>query len=141
MRTKYRPRVELLENWQGPLLAAPDYYAGKAGKLTLRADTERHGNGTVPGIRDKLARRAIRKARAAGMSSVACKIRDARMNRLQTERLASNSHEAKRYVEQLRAAEFRTRQWCRAWSGLWRNVGQSYAKLYQIARQAPLEAT
>lgn len=57
----------------GPLRKAPTYYIGEAigvnGKssyggraLTARRDTERLQNGSLPGKRDKLARRMLRKA-------------------------------------------------------------------------------
>ncbi len=141
-RTKFRPRVEALpENWQGPLLSAPAYYAGKAGKFTMRADVECRANGTAYGQRDKGARRATRAKRSGLMSSIERGIMAARADRLNIERLASNPHEAKRYVKQVAAERKRFKQWTVDWYAMWRAIGTNYAQLTAFARasQAPME--
>jgi hypothetical protein len=48
----------------GPLRRAPAYYAGEKykGQRIQNPDVERHGSGAVTGVRDKAARRLIRKA-------------------------------------------------------------------------------
>lgn len=60
-------------DWQGPRRRAPAYYAGEhVGKYRMQyPDVVRHRNGTLPGLRNKLARRLIRKVfKARAVKSV-----------------------------------------------------------------------
>lgn len=78
----------------GPKRRAPRYYAGESvGKHPmLYPDTERNPNGSVPGIRDKGARRIIRKAFAAIFSPVERGLRRTRALQAQAREVISNEH-------------------------------------------------
>lgn len=86
---------------QGPRKRAPRYYIGNTyrGRLTAAPDAERYKNGVLPGVRNKAARRLIRKASGRALSTIEQKILKARDVRLEIERLATNGHEARRYFE------------------------------------------
>lgn len=72
-------------------------------KHLKRETTEYHANGAPKRPRNKLSRRRLRGALKKDYSKIERSIIKARNNRLEVERLASNSHEAKRYVIAARA--------------------------------------
>ena len=86
---------------QGPRRKAPPYYIGETyrGYRTAPPDVERYKNGAMVGKRNKAARRLIRKTFGRQVSSIEKKILKARDVRLEVERLATNSHEARRYFK------------------------------------------
>lgn len=117
------------EDWQGPLRAAAPYYAGET--FVFR-DAERYGNGAPKGKRDKLARRMIRAGGFARRSRNDRTFMYARAQRLEDERLATNSHEAKRYHLALRSdrrSERRFPYWLRDWCQMWATIGDEVSKL------------
>lgn len=65
---------------QGPRRKSPPYYIGESyGRYrTVHADVERNPNGSLPGVRNKAARRLIRKAFGKNHSLVETRIRNAR---------------------------------------------------------------
>lgn len=116
--------------WQGPLVQA-DYYVGRR---WVRPDAERWPNGVASGKRNKGMRRIIRARCMKQNSRVERNIVRARSFRLEFERLATNSHEAKRYVE-LALKERRTiKTWWFSFHEMWANIGESYRSLTEFAR-------
>lgn len=86
----------------GPLRKAPTYYIGERwGKYrTVRPDTERRENGTVPSIRNKAARRLIRAAFGRHHSKVERGLKFARALKAQAVEVVRDEHKGKsRYAQ------------------------------------------
>jgi hypothetical protein len=99
----------------GPLRKAPTYYIGESigcnGKgsfygraLTARRDTERLKNGALPGIRNKAARRMLRKAFRNAYSRTEQSVLKARDLVNEVRGYADSGHEGKRNIARLDAA-------------------------------------
>lgn len=108
------------EEVHGPRRKAPPYYIGETyrGRATTK-DADRWPNGALVGKRNKAARRLIRKAFGKALSRIEQHVMKARDARNEVQRLATNSHEAKRYWEQTLALHqpaprFKTRSEMRA---------------------------
>lgn len=82
------------ETPHGPLRRAPRYYIGEtvARMRVTYPDTERHPNGALPGIRDKAARRVIRKAFLRRESKVEKGLRTARAMQAQAREVVGDEH-------------------------------------------------
>lgn len=84
----------LAEYTYGPKQTAREYYGGRR----FAMDREAHGNGAPVGTRHKFSRGRIRRALMRG--NVDLQLAAYRRSVEQVKRLASNSHEARRYVAQ-----------------------------------------
>ncbi len=99
--------------WQGPLLAPPEYYLGspvrtsykKKGRAVLRGDVEKRPNGTVAAKHNKAARRMLRAKLGRVQSSIDQKLREARKKTNVVRSYADNAHEAARLGVKLREEE------------------------------------
>lgn len=148
----------------GPKIKAMAYYIGETGraarqaprrvgehlpKMTVtglrmtavRDDVERRPNGALAGKRDKGARRILRAARKRQVQASERAVMRARAGRLEVEKLATNSHEAKRYVAANLAVVKAERAAVRAevqrwvdWFAMWGDIGRQYAGLVNFAR-------
>lgn len=115
----------------GPLRKAPPIYVGET---YTPADVERHPNGSPLGRRVKASRRMLRKRIRERISSSGRAIVKARHVRLESERLATNSHEAKRYVEMAADERHTVKTWWQTFLSCWYHIGGSYASLLKFAR-------
>lgn len=115
----------------GPLRKAPPIYVGET---YTPADVERHPNGAPLGVRCKPSRRMLRKRIQQRISSSGRAIAKARHVRLESERLATNSHEAKRYVEMATEERRTIKTWWADFILTWWQIGGSYASLVEFAR-------
>lgn len=115
----------------GPQKKAAEFYAGQK----WHGDHERHGNGAPVGRRDKLARRVKRSVLEKATSNIDVKITKARRKKFRIGKLATNSHESKRYLEMDRAERDRDKKWAVDWYVMWSKIGQHYAQLTEFARK------
>lgn len=90
----------------GPLRRAPQFYAGEHfGRHRMQhADVTRNANGSLPGIRNKAARRIIRKAFAAKVSRVEQGLRRTRELKAQAREVIADEHYEKSSSAQMRRA-------------------------------------
>lgn len=109
----------------GPKFKAPTYHIGNLGAVR---DMEHWPNGAPVGIRNKAARRIIRKGLIERRTRSRSTIRRARIQRFEDERLATNSHEAKRYHEKLRTERRRERRFP-AWIAMWEQIGLAHTQM------------
>jgi hypothetical protein len=125
-----------LNEWKGPRRRMQHYGGKKLGGHRLRDDVERWPNGAVVARRDKFARQATRAAATVAYSSIETSIAQARRARIQIEKLASNSHEKKRYLDQVRDERRNIHVWWGSFLGMWSKVGSDYARLLIFARNS-----
>ncbi len=87
----------------GPRRKAPTYYAGETygRRRMLYPDVERYANGTVRGIRDKAARRLIRKMFGLHFSRVEKGLRLARAMQAQAREVADDADRSNRWGRRL----------------------------------------
>lgn len=97
---------------QGPRRRAPRYYAGEIyGRHHVNhLDVERNADGSVPGIRDKSARRIIRKAFGRSFSRVEKRINFAREMKAQALEVARDEKKSTRWGLRLLAKELAIHQ-------------------------------
>lgn len=88
---------------QGPKRRAPRYYIGETcGRFrTVFPDTERNPNGSLPGIRDKGARRVVRAAFKRSHSRVESGLANARALRAQAFEVARDNKKSTRFARRL----------------------------------------
>lgn len=96
---------------QGPRRRAPRYYAGEKykGRRMQHYDVQRYNNGALPGIRNKAARRIIRKAFDSKLHNVDRGLKLARAMRMQAREITFKQEQWKgkgpRAAERLLKAE------------------------------------
>lgn len=117
--------------WQGPLRKAPPI---NVGERYTPSDVERYPNGVPINKRIKSSRRLLRGLIRKHNSSIERAIMKARRVRLESERLATNSHEAQRYVAAERDERLVIKHWWRTFLAVWRNIGAKYRSLLEFAR-------
>lgn len=88
---------------QGPRRRAPRYYIGKmVGRhAAVYPDTEYNANGSLPGIRNKAARRVVRAAFKKSHSRVETQIRNARALKAQAFEVARENKKSTRFARRL----------------------------------------
>lgn len=135
-RTTWIPTAE--KGWQGPKRKAGDFVVGS--RFT-RPDSERHANGAVLGKRSKLARRMLRGKIMGRRTDVKKNIVAAHREIANAERLAENSHEKRRMLEQeadarrfAREERHRVNAWWASYIDAWFNIGNSYGRLTAFAQ-------
>lgn len=135
-RTTWIPTAE--KGWQGPRRKAGDFVVGKR---FAHPDSERHANGAVLGKRSKLARRMLRGKIMGQRTDVKKHIVAAHREIANAERLAENSHEKRRMLEQeadarrfAREERHRVNAWWASYIDAWFNIGNSYGRLTAFAQ-------
>lgn len=135
-RSTWIPTAE--KGWQGPKRKAGDFVVG--GRFT-RPDSERHANGAVLGKRSKLARRMLRGKIMGQRTDVKKNIVAAHREIANAGRLAENSHEKRRMLEQeadarrfAREERHRVNAWWASYIDAWFNIGNSYGRLTAFAQ-------
>ncbi len=88
-------RLTGVDDFIGPRRLAPEFYAGER---FVPRDAERYKGGATTGRRNKFARRRVRNYKMRGRIDSLLAI--LRHGMEQVKRLASNSHEKKRYLVQ-----------------------------------------
>lgn len=96
----------------GPLRKAPAYYIGEhvGAYRVVHRDVERYPNGAMPGVRDKGARRLIRKAFLRNASSVEKALRRVRAMKVQAFEIARDQKKSRQWARRLFAAELALHQ-------------------------------
>lgn len=85
----------------GPARPALPHYIGRRFS-TGKKDEERWQNGAAVGIRDKAARRMLRKRAFNAHSTIEKSVRRAQLQTRYAQKLSDNCHEAKRNYEKLK---------------------------------------
>ncbi len=87
----------------GPRTQSPAYYVGESlgNKQILKPDVQRHGNGAAAGIRDKGARRIIRRAFGERLRNIAGGLKLVRDMRMQAREVAHATGRSRNAVRHL----------------------------------------
>lgn len=88
-----KPKPERKNEWQGPLRPALEFYAGE---YHMRPDVERHPNGAIAGVRNKVMRRVMRKFLRTRYSRIGVNIALAQRSTLANRSLTTDNHSARR---------------------------------------------